>query len=168
MNVKDNKQEILAISCRTYENISLNDANAPEKLSCQMFSVVRPIGPMYPAGFERLVQNRRGTISPQRTESMLLSTFLAKLHQIDPDVLIGHQLEGVDYEILLHRMKERKTTYWHRLGRMKRSVWPQYGGRMSGSFFAERQLVSGRLICDLANDLGKVHTLYSYLSLRLI
>ncbi|KAG0633231.1 hypothetical protein HOY80DRAFT_1141570 [Tuber brumale] len=155
MNVKDNKQEIIAVSCRIYENISLNDANAPEKLSCQMFSVVRPVNPVYPADFEKLVQNHKGTISPQRTESMLLSTFLSKLHQIDPDVLIGHQLEGVDYGILLHRMKERMTTNWHRLGRMKRSAWPQYGGRMAGSFFAERHLVSGRLICDLANDLGK-------------
>ncbi|PWW75473.1 hypothetical protein C7212DRAFT_296240 [Tuber magnatum] len=155
MNVKDNKQEIIAISCRIYENISLNDANAPEKLPCQLFSVVRPINPVYPADFGKLVQNHKGTISPQRTESMLLSTFLAKLHQIDPDVLVGHQLEGVDYGILLHRMKERMTTNWHQLGRMKRSTWPQYGGRMAGSFFAERQLVSGRLICDLANELGK-------------
>lgn len=28
-------------------------------------------------------------------------------------------------------------------------------GKWQGAFFAERQLVSGRLMCDLANDLGK-------------
>lgn len=156
MNVRDNKQEIIAVSCRIYENISLNSANSPEKLPCQMFTIVRPITHVFPGGFEKHVQTHKGTISLQKTESMLLSAFLEKLHHVDPDVLIGHQLENVDYGILLHRMKEGKIHNWHRIGRMKRNSWPQYGGRMAGSFFSERQLAAGRLICDLANDLGKV------------
>jgi DNA polymerase alpha subunit A len=156
MNVKDNKQEIITISCRIYEDISLNDANSPEKLPCQLFSITRPINQLYPAGFEKLALAHQGMISLQKTEIALLCAFLAKLHQVDPDVLIGHQLENVDYGILLHRMKEKKIGNWHRIGRVKRSSWPQYGGRMAGSFFAERHLAAGRLICDLANDLGKV------------
>lgn len=155
MNVKENKQEIIAISCRIYENVSLTDAASPETLPCQTFSIVRPINPIFPYGFEKAAERHRGTIRQEKTENMLLSSFLAKIQQADPDVLIGHQLESVDYSILLHRMKERKTPNWHRIGRMKRMSWPQYGGKMAGSFFAERQLVSGRLMCDLANDLGK-------------
>ncbi|KAI5852981.1 hypothetical protein DFP73DRAFT_534741 [Morchella snyderi] len=155
MNVKENKQEIIAISCRTYENVSLTDAASPETLPCQTFSIVRPINEVFPHGFEKAAERHRGTIRQEKTENVLLSSFLAKLQQADPDVLMGHQLESVDYSILLHRMKERKTPGWHRIGRMKRMSWPQYGGKMAGSFFAERQLVSGRLMCDLANDLGK-------------
>lgn len=80
---------------------------------------------------------------------------IAKLQIVDPDVIIGHQLENVDYGVLLHRMKELKVPNWHRIGRMRRSEWPKYGGRFAGTFFAERGLVAGRLMCDLANDLGK-------------
>lgn len=155
MNVKENKQEIIAISCRIYENVNLTDGASPETLLCQTFSVVRPVNQIFPTGFEKLAERHKGTIRQEKSENMLLSSFLAKLQQVDPDVLVGHQLENVDYSILLHRMKERKTPNWHRIGRMKRTSWPQYGGRMAGSFFAERHLVSGRLMCDLANDLGK-------------
>lgn len=155
MNVKENKQEIIAISCRIYENVNLTDAASPETLPCQTVSFVRPVKDIFPVGFGKAAECYKGTIRQERSENMLLSSFLAKLQQVDPDVLIGHQLESVDYSILLHRMKERKTPHWSRIGRMKRTLWPQHGGRMAGSFFAERHLASGRLICDLANDLGK-------------
>lgn len=155
MDVKGNKQEIIAISCRIYENVNLTDAASPETLPCQTVSFVRPVEDIFPTGFGKAAERHNGTIRQEKSENMLLSSFLAKLQQIDPDVLIGHQLESVDYSILLHRMKERKTPHWSRIGRMKRTTWPQYGGKLAGSFFAERHLASGRLMCDLANDLGK-------------
>lgn len=77
-------------------------------------------------------------------------------------MIIGHQLENIDCSILLHRMKELRLRNWHRIGRMRRSEWPKYGGRFAGTFFAERGLLAGRLICDLANDLGKVGLILSY------
>lgn len=156
LNVKENKQEVLVASARVYESISLSDTTPTDQLPCQTFTVVRPAGQTYPIGFEAETRKHRGTIRLEKTESMLLSSFLAKIQQYDPDVLIGHQLEGVDYSILLSRMRERKTPGWHRVGRMRRSEWPKNIGRLGGSFFAERQLISGRLLCDLANDLGKV------------
>jgi DNA polymerase alpha subunit A len=56
---------------------------------------------------------------------------------------------------LLSRLREKKTPGWHRIGRVKRSDWPKNMGKGGGSFYAEKQLASGRLLCDLANDLGK-------------
>ncbi|KAI9846781.1 MAG: DNA-directed DNA polymerase alpha catalytic subunit pol1 [Sclerophora amabilis] len=156
LNVKENKQEILVASARIYENISLSDTSTPpEKLPCQSFTIIRPAGANYPLGFEAEAKKHKGAVRLEKTEQGLLSLFLAKLQKVDPDVLVGHQLEGVDYSILLSRMRERKTPSWHRIGRLKRSEWPKNMGKVGGSFFAERQLVSGRLLCDLANDLGK-------------
>jgi len=74
---------------------------------------------------------------------------------MDPDVILGHQLEGVDFSILLSRIQAKKTSQWSRIGRMRRSEWPSSMGKMGGNFFAERSLISGRLLCDLANDAGK-------------
>ena len=160
LNVKENKREILLASARVYENFSLGDTTPAEKLACRTFSVMRPVGgtgQSFPLGFEAEARKQRGTIRLEKNEAMLLSSFLAKIQQFDPDVLVGHQLEGVDYSILLSRMRERKTPGWHRIGRLRRSEWPKSIGKLGGSFFAERQLVSGRLLCDLANDLGKVN-----------
>lgn len=156
LNAKENKQEILVASARVYENISLTDMTSPEELPCKTYTIMRPAETAYPTGFETLAKKQRGTVMTEKSEQMLLSKFLALLERVDPDVLMGHQLQDVNYPVLLSRMRERKTPGWHRIGRMKRSEWPKNMGKTGGSFFSERQLVSGRLICDIANDMGKV------------
>jgi DNA polymerase alpha subunit A len=156
LNVKDNKQEILAISARTYQSLSLTDTTPPEKLPCQMFTVMRPLGTQFPIGFENLTKNRaQGLVKLVKQEQEILNFFLAKLNAFDPDVLVGHQLEGVDFSILLSRLQAKKVSQWSRIGRMRRTDWPSSMGKMGGNFFAERSLISGRLLCDLANDAGK-------------
>lgn len=156
LNVKENKQEILVASARVYENISLTDMTSPEDLPCKTYTMMRPAETAFPTGFETLAKQQRGTIMTEKSEQMLLSKFLALLERTDPDVLMGHQLQDVDYPILLSRLRERKTPGWHRIGRMKRSDWPKSMGKGGSSFFSERQLISGRLLCDIANDMGKV------------
>lgn len=156
LNVKENKQEILVISARVYENIPLNDTTQPERLPCKTFTIMRPTGTSYPMGFDAACKKQRGSIMLEKTENILLAKFLALLEKIDPDVLMGHQLQDVDYPVILSRLRERKIPGWHRVGRLRRSDWPKNMGKGGGSFFTERQLVSGRLLCDVANDMGKV------------
>ncbi|KAK9364876.1 hypothetical protein V1509DRAFT_634993 [Lipomyces kononenkoae] len=155
MNHKENKQEIVAISGRVFDNIEHDTTASPENLRPFTFTIVRPIGAVFPAGFEAEVKRKgRGTISVERNEQALLSNFLARVQKYDPDVFIGHNLDSVDLNVLLHRIKARNVPNWHRMGRLKRSEWPKSFGRGS-AFFADRQVVAGRLLCDLANDLGK-------------
>ncbi|RAH40530.1 DNA-directed DNA polymerase alpha catalytic subunit POL1 [Aspergillus brunneoviolaceus CBS 621.78] len=154
LNVKENKQEILVASARVYENVSLTDTTPPEKLPCKTFTVMRPVGTSYPMHFEAETRKQRGTFMLERSEQFLLSKFLALFEKMDPDVLMGHQLQEVDLSVLLNRLKEKKTPGWHRLGRLKRGDWPKNFNR-GGGFFAERHLIAGRLMCDVANDMGK-------------
>ncbi|KAI9934693.1 hypothetical protein ASPWEDRAFT_175419 [Aspergillus wentii DTO 134E9] len=154
MNVKENKQEILLASARVYENVSLTDTTPPEKLPCKTFTVMRPAGSAYPLGFEAEIRKQRGTFLLEKSEQFLLSKFLALFERMDPDVLMGHQLQEVDLSILLSRLKEKRTPGWHRLGRLRRGEWPKNFNK-GGGFFAERHLISGRLMCDVANDMGK-------------
>ncbi|KAK1750651.1 hypothetical protein QBC47DRAFT_331244 [Echria macrotheca] len=155
-NAKDNKQEILAISARIYEDVSLSDPTPADKLRCRTFTVVRPNGTAFPVGFESMAKERKkGLLKLVKLEQEILTFFLAQVDVVDPDVIIGHQLEGVDYSVLLNRLHERKAHQWSRIGRMRRSQWPSSIGKTGGNVFAERQIMSGRLMCDLANDAGK-------------
>ncbi|KAK4690388.1 DNA polymerase alpha subunit A, partial [Lecanoromycetidae sp. Uapishka_2] len=155
LNVKENKQEILIASARVYENVALTDTTRPEDMPCKTYSIMRPVDGSFPAGFDALSKKQRGTIQLAKTENMLLAMFLALLERADPDVLMGHQLQDVDYPVLLSRLREKKTPGWHRIGRLRRNDWPKNMGKGGNSFFAERQLISGRLLCDVANDMGK-------------
>lgn len=156
-NAKDNRQEILAISARVYDSVSLSDTSPAEKLPCRTFTLVRPeTGATFPIGFETLAKERkRGLIKAFKQENEILSFFLAQLDAVDPDVILGHQFEGVDYSVLLSRLHEKKTNQWSRLGRLRRTQWPPSIGKTGGNIFAERQIIAGRLLCDLANDAGK-------------
>ncbi|KAH6627613.1 hypothetical protein F5144DRAFT_535367 [Chaetomium tenue] len=155
-NAKANKQEILAISARIYEDVSLSDTTPADKLPCRTFTLVRPQTNAFPLGFEKLAKERkRGSVKLMKQESDILTFFLAQVDLVDPDVILGHQLEGVDYSILLNRLYEKKTHQWSRLGRLRRSAWPSSIGKVGGNVFAERQVMAGRLLCDLANEAGK-------------
>ncbi|CCJ31341.1 unnamed protein product [Pneumocystis jirovecii] len=153
INHKENKQEIVVISTRIYENISLDDPTPPNNLPCQTFTIVRPIKQLFPTGFEALAKKHKGTIKVEKTESSLLNCFLAKIQNVDPDVYIGHEWYTVDFGILLSRIKEKKIMNWHRIGRLRRKEWPKMSGH--SGIFAEKLLASGRLMCDLANELGR-------------
>lgn len=155
LNTKENKQEILVASARIYENVSLPETTPPEKMPCKTFTVMRPSGTSYPIGIEAEVKKQRGVYMLEKNEQFLLSKFLALFERMDPDIIMGHQLQEVDLGILLNRMKEKKTPGWSRVGRLKRSEWPKNFNR-GGGFFADRHLIAGRMMCDLANDMGKV------------
>lgn len=154
MNVKENKNEILVASVRFYENVSLTDTTAPEKMPQHTMTVMRPNGE-YPVGFKMDVEKHRGKIYMEKNEIGLLSKLLAWIQLRDPDAIIGHKLDDIDFNVLLTRMRDRKTPGWHRIGRLKRDSWPKNVGKGQGSFFAERHLAAGRLLCDIANDMGK-------------
>ncbi len=156
LNVKDNRQEILAISVRIYENMSLSDTTPADKIPSRTITVMRPAGTSFPLGFEELVKRKNlGMVKLCKQEPEMLSFFLAQFDRIDPDVILGHQLEGVDFSILLSRLQSKRTPQWSRIGRFKRHEWPSSMGKVGGNFFTERSLISGRLLCDLANDSGK-------------
>jgi DNA polymerase alpha subunit A len=155
-NAKDNKAEILAISARIYENVLLSDTTPADQLPSRTFTLIRPKGTAFPFGFDKLAQSRKkGLIKLMKTEADILSIFLAQVDLVDPDVILGHQLEGVDYSILLSRLHEKKIPQWARLGRLRRMQWPSSIGKAGGNVFAERLVMAGRLLCDLANEAGK-------------
>jgi len=55
----------------------------------------------------------------------MLETFISKLHLMDPDLLVSHNLCGSVIEVLLARISYLRINHWSRLGRMKRAQMPQ-------------------------------------------
>lgn len=75
----------------------------------------------------------------------------AQIHLYDPDVIVGHEFNGVTLDVLLHRMRDLKAEHWSRIGRFRRAKWPKM---KQGT---NLKLTAGRLVCDLASDNGKVN-----------
>jgi hypothetical protein len=73
-------------------------------------------------------------IVTQTSERALLSYLLTRLHLLDPDIIVGHNIGNWDLNILLVRMQLYKVLHWSRVGRIKRQRMPNLtgGGNMYG------------------------------------
>lgn len=144
------QHEIVSASGLVYTGVT-PDGPAPSRCDA-LFTVVRDMeGVGFPARFtETLTRAAAGTrIEFCRNEKMLLSFLLAMLQKYDPDFIVGHNWLGFDLGVLLHRMRANKVEMWSRLGRLNWSQWPRSGkAGSSEASWAEKQIISGRLVCD--------------------
>lgn len=89
-------------------------------------------------------------------ERDLLIAFMDKFSNLDPDIVVGHDLVNFDYETLVMRMKIMKVGAWSKLGRFKRTEIPQ-------SKTAFKYMFSGgRILCDIKTSAMELIKARSY------
>lgn len=83
-------------------------------------------------------------------EKPLLSLLCSKIQQLDPDIIIGHNVYGNELDVLASRLHYYGLKVWHRISRCQRNE-ENNPPRMKGSGnnqWAGRQFTLGRLVCD--------------------
>jgi DNA polymerase alpha subunit A len=167
MNPETRAHEIVSISGLVYDSVDVDGSRtcATDRPRCSAaFTVVRmDLEAQQIAQIPSTSSNIR--VEPAKSEKALLNYFLAMLQRHDPDILIGHNFLGFDLGVLLHRMRNCKVDFWSKLGRLNWTHWPkskgaasQQGGGSTEASYAERQILSGRIVCDTyltAKDLVK-------------
>ncbi|CAK7892719.1 DNA polymerase alpha catalytic subunit A [[Candida] anglica] len=159
MNPKNNKQECVSVSLATYRDLP-QDAPIDDKLKPDdTITLVRPIGGVsVPPGLAQLAQKQGLALKVMPNEKTMLNCLAALIKNLDPDVFIGHRLENISLDVLVHRMYDLKVTTWSTFGRRNRKAWPDRFGRNSNGFnnnLQIREIFQGRLLCDIANEMGQ-------------
>lgn len=159
MNTKQNKQEVASVSIATYRNLP-QDSPIDENLQADdLLVLVRPIGAVaVPPGLAQLAQKQGLPLRTFPNEKALLNCLAALVKNLDPDVFIGHRLENISLDVLVHRMYDLKVTTWSTFGRRNRKAWPDRFGRNNSGFnnnLQIREIFQGRLLCDIANEMGQ-------------
>lgn len=176
---------VASISGLFFNNVSIEGDG--RSLKCNsLFSVVRdPENLGFSSKFLQNISSfygsgsgsKSGRLEIVKNEKSLLNFLIAIINRHDPDVIVGHNALGFDLGVLLHRMKALKVDYWSKIGRLNWSQWPKSGSGTGGGSnggragigkdsynidtelsFSERQVLTGRLICDTfisAKDLIK-------------
>jgi DNA polymerase alpha subunit A len=81
----------------------------------------------------------------------MLEMLINKLHLIDPDLLVAHNLCGGIFEILLARIQHMRISHWSRIGRLRKNNMPMRkmeAGSYSGANWVPRLVSCGRLLVD--------------------
>ncbi|CCD25585.1 DNA-directed DNA polymerase alpha catalytic subunit POL1 NDAI_0F02670 [Naumovozyma dairenensis CBS 421] len=159
MNPKANKQEIVSITMSIFNRISL-DSPIPEGLKPDsIITLLRPPqGTSFPLGLAALAKQKlNGNLRLFNDEKTLLQCFCALMKVNDADVLIGHRLDSVYLDVLVHRIYDLKIPTFSTIGRRSKKTWPErFGKGTSGmNHFYIRDLFAGRLLCDIGNEMGQ-------------
>jgi DNA polymerase alpha subunit A len=142
MNHQTQMNEIIMASVIVHSNISLENQTSQDRNQLGHYSVLRQLGSMpYPSGFSDMISKEGMKLELCPTERSLLNfligtytpffififlptfslLFIAYIHRIDPDIIIGHKLIGYELDILLHRMRTYRVDHWSRIGRLRRA-----------------------------------------------
>ncbi|XP_054863251.1 DNA polymerase alpha catalytic subunit isoform X4 [Amphiprion ocellaris] len=145
-NPKTHQNEIVSLAALTHYGFHMDKAPPRPPYQTHFCVVSKPADCIFPYDFKEAVRKKNGKVEIAGTERALLGFFLAKMHKIDPDVLVGHDIFGFDLEVLLQRLNTCKVPHWSKIGRLRRVNMPKLGGR---SAFAEKSATCGRLVCDV-------------------
>ena len=114
----------------------------------QSFSLLRKLDQFpFPYDLQQKLK-RTDNITAFNNERTMIEVFVSKLFQLDPDLLIAHNLCGSAIEILLARINYLKIQHWSRIGRMKRSMMPNRKADGNSGSWVPRQVSCGRLLVD--------------------
>lgn len=145
-NPKTHQNEIVSLAALVHCRFHMDKAPPQPPYQTHFCVVSKPTDCIFPYDFKEAVRRKNGKVEIAATERTLLGFFLAKMHKIDPDVLVGHDIFGFDLEVLLQRINVCKVPHWSKIGRLRRVNMPKLGGR---SAFAEKSATCGRLVCDV-------------------
>ena len=128
VNHRQNVNEIASASLVYVRGVRVDQPTPTTTLNSiehvRHFSVVRRLdGVSMPPGWDQMVQKenaehpvarrtKSSVLSSQTSERGLLSVLLARLGQLDADVIVGHNIAGFDLDVLLHRLQANKVPHW--------------------------------------------------------
>lgn len=158
MNTKANKQEVACVSLATYKDLPQDSPIDEDIKPDELVTLVRPIGAIgFPPGLQQAAKKLNLTLKTLPNEASLLGCLAALIKNVDSDVFIGHRLENISLDVIVHRMYDLKVPTWSAMGRRNRKTWPDKFGRGNGfnNNLLIREIFQGRLLCDIANELGQ-------------
>ena len=95
-----------------------------------------------PFDFHAATKNYKATtLQKMHSEKALLNYFIAQFALVDCDLVIGHDLQGYQINVLSERLVHHQIATFGKLGRVKRSLLVRQK--------LERELFVGRLVCDI-------------------
>jgi len=125
LNPKNGTNEVLGVGALIHPSLSLDKPPPKTLFEADFCTIRRPVDRDFPFRFEEFVKRKGFNIEVASSERGMLAYFLAKLHRVDPDVIVGHNLSSLELEVLQHRMATCKVPQWSRTGRLKRREMPK-------------------------------------------
>ncbi|KAJ0181362.1 hypothetical protein K1T71_003447 [Dendrolimus kikuchii] len=142
MDPKTRKTKVVMLSCLQHNSFAIHKP-PPNPPFQQHFCVMTKCNEIWPLDLKQSLPQYKATkLTKCDTERELLNYFMVQFWKMDPDLVVGHDLQGFQQDLLIGNILDLNIPNWSRLGRLKRSVPPQRK-------FAAKDAFLGRLVCDI-------------------
>lgn len=140
LNQKNNRNEIVQISCLVNDNFHLDSPNN-QLVTRQFCGITRPSDKNWPFDLQAsLSKFNKFKVFKFENERALLTWFLSIYQTIDPDLVVTFDSNDCQLDIICNRITFLKIPMWSRIGRLKITQIP---GKRVQEFFI------GRMVCDV-------------------
>ncbi|KAK5645778.1 hypothetical protein RI129_004242 [Pyrocoelia pectoralis] len=143
VNTTNMHNEIVMMSFLVHSKYAV-DKKPPNPLFEQHFCVfTRPGHQNFPFDLHGVLQTFTATrVQKMDSERALLNYFLLQIQKIDPDIIVGHDLQDYQIGLLCERLLHCKSNNISRLSKIKRAD-------ISNKHLLEKDLFVGRLVSDI-------------------
>ncbi|KAF0701119.1 Aste57867_8416 [Aphanomyces stellatus] len=150
------KHEVVSFSAVSESNVN-PDGGSKSQGKISHFSGIRPFmndSQHFPEVYVKaaMTNNRFRTpqsLSIEMNEKALLNFLLARVQREDPDVIVGHNLQGYTLDVLMSRMDNYKMGgLWSRLTRLRRGLLMPLNQGEGWNEYRLDDMSNGRLFCD--------------------
>lgn len=141
------QNEIVCVSFAVYNDVCV-DQPFPQ-ITSHLYTGLRPTSTdaKIPLDLEKFCEAKRFKVRVFKNERTLLSWLATQIHEVDPDMLVGHNFVGFTLNILLQRFQELHVFEWSSLGRLELKRFPRWQND-SAKNRQDREVCCGRLIVD--------------------
>ncbi|KAK9870454.1 hypothetical protein WA026_008014 [Henosepilachna vigintioctopunctata] len=140
-NPKNLTNEIVMISCLTQSSYSLDKIPPNPPFQSDFCVFTTPQHTIMPPDIYKTLNNfKRTKVQKMDSEKALLNFFINQYQNLDPDLIVGHDLQGYQFSVLSDRLYTHGIRNFSKLGRIKRNSLHQK---------LEKTLFTGRLVCDI-------------------
>jgi DNA polymerase alpha subunit A len=155
LNPKTHTNEVLCVGALVHSSVALDKPPPKKPFEADFCTIRRPVDRTFPFGFEEHLKRKRFNVEVAPSERALLAYLLAKIHRVDPDIIVGHNLASYQLAVLQHRLAACRVPQWSRVSRLRRKEMPR--GRWAGSL-----LCAGRPVCDVMTSARELIRARSY------
>lgn len=144
INPKTNANEIITIGALVQTKFHIDRASPSQHYTQHLSAITIPNNQVYPYDFDQTIKKVPTNIQVFKSERSMLGWFIARLQQIDPDIIVGYD-STFDIDVLLHRLVAVKVPHFSRISRFKRATLPKSFG--SAGLVGVGAL-AGRIVAD--------------------
>ncbi|XP_062561225.1 DNA polymerase alpha catalytic subunit [Armigeres subalbatus] len=111
--------EIAMISMLVHDRFPLNKPPPSQPFNRHFCGAARPAGTSWPHDFNPQDPTLKTKVTKCENERTLLNWFLSMYGNIDPDLVVTHDVYGFQLDLICQRLMAMKIPQWARIGRLK-------------------------------------------------